>query len=371
MVKLTAESKISFEDIFGADGQDLSVEKLENLLDRLIEDEAQKSDADPNELIRVVHEGEVIWVTAEQAGDFLKESSTDGEEANLRRNVERSLKGNRQILQQELLLLLALATSTFERNRKANLVGKQEAERVGPALKRREGEIHSTFRDMAAVERKIELYRKQQPILVEYEQRMGELLNAQQAGDLDTAREIAGKLVTDKRQYVLLSRALQPDVSEAYYHRLQSQKIKKKILGTQKEMVVGRGQSLQLEITDLHNRFKKIKSDATAQAADQSSGPVNLDEAREKLAQTREAIEERVKEFEIVKKEAHIISKQEAETDAVISHIAENVLGDTELAVDVDKQVQRAGAKKSAVKKPTAAPKAAKTTGMATSDRRR
>ncbi len=362
-------SRISFGEIFSEESGLLSVEKLEKLLDNLLEEEAKKSSADPDQLIRIVHQGEVIWVTAAQAEEFLNETSSDGEEVALKKNVERALKGNRNILQQELLLLLALATSTLARYRDNNILTREELDRLEPALRRRENEITSTFSQLAQVESKIETYRKQQPVLAEYERCMAELLNAQQVGDMQKAQAIAAKLVQGKRQYVLLSRALQPDVNESYYHRLESQKIKKKILNTQQGMVTGHERALQLEIGDLHNQFKKIKADATAGV---SAGTTNIDEARAKLTKTKEEIEGRVKELETVKQESQVIAKQEAETEATIAHIAENVLGDTDLAVDMDKHMQQQAQKKSMTKAPPVGGGVKKPgTGMATSGRRR
>lgn len=358
-------TSISFSDIFGGSNGELSLEKLEGLLDRLLEEESAKQNTDPNQLIRIVHEGEVIWVTSAQAKEFLNEATSEGEEAKLRMNVERALKGDRRILQQELLLILAFATSTFERYRTDERLSKETIERIEPALSRREQEIGTTFRQLEQVEAKIESYRNRYPILGEYEKRMGELLNAQQKGDIATARNIAVDLAKGKKEYVLMTRALQPDINEAYFHRLQSQKIKKKILNTQQGLVSGRGTNLRIEIADLQQQMKGIKAEA-------GLGNVDPLSARNQLIQARDSIQDRVKELETIVQESKVIAMKEAETDAVISHIAANVLGDTELSVDVEKQVQRVENKRTMTKTHSPSPtRQSKGTGMATSHRHR
>ncbi len=359
----SAESSgLNFDEIFGAEQGDISIEKLEEMLEKALAAEASKQDVSPNALVRIVHDGEVIWVTSSQAAEFLQETSASGEEASLKKNVERALKGDRKLLRQELRLLLAMAKSTFERYREGEKINAKVAERTGLALDRRENEINTTFEQLDQVEIKIEAYRQKQPVIAKYEEQMGALLNAQQVGDLDTARNLAGQLAQDKRQYVLLSRALQPDVNESYFNRLEGQKTKKKILGTQQVMVSGRGENLKVELKQIQGRYKQLGS--------KKGDAANAAQVKEEMQQTKQAFDERAHELKAVQQESKVIARQEAETDAVVSHIAENVLGDTELAVDMDKQKQQMSQKKSTTKAPAAAPPKKKSIGMATTGRR-
>lgn len=361
--KAEESSGLNFEEIFGAEQGDISIEKLEEMLEKALAAEASKNDVNPNSLVRIVHDGEVIWVTSAQAAEFLQEDSASGDEASLKKNVERALKGDRKLLRQELRLLLAMARTTFERYREGEKINAKIAERTALALDRRESEINTTFHELDQVETKIEGYRQKQPVIAKYEEQMGELLNAQQEGDLDKARTLAGQLVENKRQYVLLSRALQPDVNESYFNRLEGQKTKKKILGTQQVMVSGRGENLKVELKQIQGRYKELGSK-------QKSDEGNTEQIQEEMEQTKQAFDERAHELKAVQQESKVIARQEAETDAVVSHIAENVLGDTELAVDMDKQKQQMAQKKSPAKASAAAPPKKKSIGMATTGRR-
>lgn len=373
MIEEDNVGSLSLERLKGNPGE-VSLDRLYEVLDQLITSEAQKQNTSPNELIRVVHNGKVTWVTAQQAGLYLRSDSADEEEEQLRDNVERALKGHAKLLHQELWVLLAIAQGTFKDLRNQGLFESQEARKIEPSLRRREDEIRDTFTQLYEVEGRIAAARERQPLLAEYEARMGQLLNLQQVGKLDEARTLAIQLAAGKKRYVLLSRVLEPDVNTAYFYRLNSQKTKKKILTVQQTMCLKKEGSLGLHIEELQSHMETVKGQmahAEATMAGDATQAEIISKAQDKLLKTDQEMQQVHGELHAVKAEARVLRKQAKETDMVIEHIATDILKDPSISVDVQSQVRSIEQRRK--QQPVKAPSAPKRTGgirMSTVDRR-
>jgi len=366
---------VQMQDLLKAGGVEASLNRLYATLDQLITSEAAKKDVNPNELVRIVHDGKVTWVTAQQAELYLKSDSSDEENRKLRANVERALKGESRIIHQELRVLLALAQGMFRKQSDEGLLAKEETERIGPSLQRRDYEIKDTFEQLSDVEQRITAARERQPLIADYEQRMGKLLNLQQAGQMDEARKIAAELAADKKKYILLSRALEPDVNTSYYYRLGAQKIKKKILNVHQTFCHKQEGAVDVHINELRSHLHTVQqqmSEAESVAGLDPTQAEIAEKTKTEMEKTTQEIEEASNELQAIRSETKVLQKQEKETQQVIEHVATNVLQNKELAVDVQSQVKNLAARKKI--QPRKAPPAQETSSkirMATADRRK
>jgi len=302
---------------------------------------ASKRNINPNELVRVVDNGKVSWISAQQAQLYLQSDaqSTDG----LREKVERALKGDARILHQELRVLLAITAGTFENLNAEGLFDEKEQEKIRPSIQRRESEISDTFTQLYEVEGRISSIRARQPLIAEYEERMGRLLNLQSEGRIEEARELARYLATEKKKYVLMSRAIEPDVNTAYFHRLNAQKTRKKTLNLQQNLCQKKEGAIGLRIDQLQTKMETIEDQINRAEMTEATDPTQAEialRAKEELLLADHEIQEANHQLAAVQTENKVLEKQEKEAQMVIEHIATNVLKDKELAIDVQAQVK-------------------------------
>lgn len=338
-------ASILFEEIAAGDSGEVPLDQLYEAMDRLVASKAEKLDTNPNQLVRIVHEGKITWMTARQAESYLRSESEDEKEQKLKTHVESALKGEARVLHQELRILLAIAAGTFKDYRSQGLVDDREAQKIEPSLRRREDEISETFTQLCEIESRIATVRKQQPLLADFEKRMGLLLNLQKEGKTDEARELAKQLVQDRKKYMLLTHALEPEVNTGYFHRLNAHKIKKRILNVQRNLCMKKEGVLTLHLDELRSQMQTIREEKTqAEAAESDEEPKHADILRKILAQmvkTDQEMQETRGELRAITTETRVLRKQEAQADEVIEHISTNVLQDQDASVDIQAQVRQ------------------------------
>lgn len=331
---------ISFQDLFGSNNGEISMERVEAFLNKVVELASEQAQVNPNALVRVMHGGRITWMTHEQAAEYMKESSAS---STIRQDVENALKGELKHIRQELEVLLAIAQYTLDQFRKNQLVAPEEIKRIEPGLQRRQYEIREGVSQTAESETLVEEKRRRNPIINEFELMMGQFLREKSKGDMQKAAELAKVLSEKKKQYILITRALEPDVRTIYYHRLNLQKTKKRLLHTQNELCSSRKDSLVIELNDLKGKLTSVKQQTQeAEYAGQDTAAATID--RIDLydeGQVKREITEKVTELETLKKETAIIDRQEAAVDSVINTISVHVLGDTEVKVDLKAQLQK------------------------------
>ncbi|MGC9327987.1 MAG: hypothetical protein ACP5I1_10165, partial [Candidatus Hinthialibacter sp.] len=238
-------ARVSIQELFGSSGENISMERVEAVFSKMIQIASEKAQTHPHSLVRVVHGNRVAWMTRQQAADYLNKSSQN---ASLRDDVEKALKGELKHIRRELELLLVIAQYTLEQFRKNQQISLEAVQRIEPGLQRRQNEISQDVSRAAESEAIVEKARRRNPIIAEFETMMGEFLQEKSKGNLQQAKEIARRLSEKKTQYVLATRAIEPEVRTIYYHRLNLQKTKKRLLHTQNEMCSSRQDSLLIEL---------------------------------------------------------------------------------------------------------------------------
>lgn len=324
---------VSFSEIFGEEEGSISLSRVEAFLNQVVRVASENADASPNQLVRVVHGNKITWMTQKQAAEFLEaENNPD-----IQRDVERALKGELKYIRQELEILLALALYTFRQFKETNAISQEDINRIEPSLRRRKQEINEGIIQTSETEALMREKRRRNPLLDEYEQIMGEFLNHRYTGDQRRAKELASKLSQKKKQYLLLARAIEPDVRTIYYQRLNLQKTKKRILNTQNELCASRKDALMIEMTDLNHSLEDIRREfieAEQRGLGTAAGAIDHINQYDLTLKENE-LTNKAKELQALNQESAIIEKHEREVDGVIQHITENVLQDTEVKVNV------------------------------------
>ncbi|MBZ0255345.1 hypothetical protein K8I31_04755 [bacterium] len=310
------------------------MDRVEVFLDKVMAAISDRVSINPNQLVRVMHKGKVVWMTQEQAVNYLDQ----GESGSLVNDVQMALKADLKIIRQELEILLALATYTVKKYKEQEAISSEEIARIEPSLGRRQYEISDGVTQTAQSEALLQEKRRRNPMLDEYEDMMGQFLNEKAKGNMDEALRLARVLAERKKKYILLSRAIEPDIRTIQYHRLNLQKTKKRILNTQNDICSTRIDALQIELNDLQTSINQVKSntaDAEERGMDSASAEISKLRIYD-IEETKKEIEQKATELSTLEKESSILERQEQEVDAVISHIAENILGEVDAKVDME-----------------------------------
>lgn len=317
---------ISFADLFGEDNTKLSMERVEAFINRAVELSSTIANITPNQLIRVIHEGKILWMTHQEAKNYL--ANTD--QADLQEDVEKALHGALIYIRQELEILLALANYTFNKFVQDKAISPMEINQFSASLQRRKAELKESVSQTAHCEAILKAKRRENPLLDEYEQLMGEFINAKNHGDMDTAMKLARHLAEKKKYYLLLAHSIEPDIHTIYYHRHNLQKAKKRIINTQGQLCSSRLESLRLEISELQENLESIKNQLKA-AEDNGEETASATLKKEDLfsLKTKEKeLTNKSSELLSLKTESKILEKQETKIKSIIQQIQENVLQD-------------------------------------------
>ena len=309
---------ISFESIFGTT-ENLDMDKLDQFLAEMMEETFKNANHSPNELIRVVDRGAIRWMTAEQAEDFLHQNG-DEEDQEFQHNLQMALRGDSRILSQELRILLLLAIGTMKKYETEQAIPMEEIRRLEIQLTRLSRNIHGYLGELSQIESRIKDTRQRNPILDEFEGKMGKLLNFQKEGENNKALELAKELAAIKKRYVLLSKGLINDNNLAYHCRLDLQRQKKSVLSSHRYMAAQREGALQEELLDLRKSIDNIKSILARESGD------GRQKYEQMLDQKHEVVVKDENELQVVQHEQAVLEKKENETEAVISHIQDSVL---------------------------------------------
>ncbi|MEW6236156.1 MAG: hypothetical protein AB1656_12285 [Candidatus Omnitrophota bacterium] len=347
--RTTGAVAMDFNALFDENGK-ISMERVEAFLNKATQIASEQARVYPNHLVKVVHGGKVTWMTQKQASEFLETSHTP----ELQRDVQRALKGELKIIRQELEILLAIANYTLQQFKQKELVPKNEIERLEPSLFRRQKEISEGVAQSTECEAIMAEKRRKSPLLDYYEQMMGEFMNAKDNGNITRAAELAKLLASNKRQYLRIARAIEPDVQTMYYHRLNLQKTKKRIISSQNEICSTRKDALQLELEQLRENIHSVRQSLeSAEEEGLDAAAAQIDKLRFYDAdKAEEEIMEKSGELEALTKETSILERQENEVDVVIQHISENILKESEIKVNLE-EIQKTPRKSAAQMQPS------------------
>lgn len=329
-------SSVKFEDIqelFDTDSA-ISMEQVEQFLDKAVQHASQKAKVQPNQLVKIIYDDKVTWITQSQAREYLSRS----ENPDLQKQVRRALTDELRVIQQELEILHTIASYSFNQFKRRQAISKKDVERIEPSLKRREREITDGLSETANCESLISTKRRNAPILDEYESMMGEFINEKNKGNESKAVTLAKQLAKMKSKYLLYARSIEPDVQSLYHYRLNLQKTKRRLINTQNQICYSRKDFLGFEMEELYRSIQEVQgsiAELKELGLDTLSHKDNEEEIQN-MAEAQRKLESKKSEMSALDTESKILEKQEKEVTQVINHISENVLQESESKVNMD-----------------------------------
>ncbi len=345
-------AKISFHDLFRDECENASLSKLNDFLTKIVDLSSETHGVSSAALVKIIHNNDLIWLTQQQADQYLQTNRYHDQEASLRKAVEKALKGESKCIKQELQVLMTMAELTMEQCRNDPYIDQIEVRRLVPQLKRSQNEIDQAVEDIERLEDHIADTRKSQPQIVNYEKKVGELLEHKHNGQWDKARQIARELEKKKTQYLLNCRAIEPDLNSINYRRLDLQKVKKRLLSIHRYLCAQKVDGLEIEINELRKRMKTLQLKPVDRIPAEANEPSFMYEMKE----LSERIEHDEELLTTVSSQDRLFKTQESSTQSVITEIACNVLKQPE--IDITEQLAGLNARQKTLDSPRAKPKA-------------
>lgn len=314
---------IDFSELFDSEEGSISMDRIQTLLDKVMELASEQAKTAPHELVRVIHGGRITWMTRQQAAEFLKQTINP----DMREAVDQALRGKLVHIRRELEILLAIARYTLGQYKKQQALPPEDVQRIEPGLKHRERELREGLAQTVECETLLEQKRRARPLLGQYEDMAAELLEAQAMGNWQRAKDLAGELARKKKQYLLASRAIEPETQALNFHRLGLQKTKKKLIGAQSEICSSRRNALQSELGQLQRDLLTLQGPAQHGRL-QETEPTGAYLNRQRIAglnEVRNQIAQRQSQLAALQQEGEVLQFQERQMDSLIQSISEQV----------------------------------------------
>lgn len=330
-MKIQTEASISFESVFGTTPDDIPLAQVENFLDKVVQEHFQKTKSDPNQLIRLVDRGKVLWMTAEQAENYISQMDEEHRKS-AEKKLNETLRGDSQVLSQEIKILLLMAFGTLKRFNQEKLIPHPEILRIERVLNRLGRTVYTTLDNLRQVEQHMRDTRRKNPVADEFERKMAQFLTWQKQGENEKAAILAKDLVTLKKKYVIVSKVLTNDKNQSQTHRLEAQRQKKSILSNHKYLSAQREGVLQDEQKDLQTNINNVRAIIDKEQGD------SRQKYEELLKVNEDKQSQNAQELSVVQREKVILEKKEKQTDELIQQMETELSAEPQTAESPQKE---------------------------------
>ena len=321
----TGSISISFDEIFGSNPENITLDKLEEIVSQVVSETIQNTNRDPNELVRIVEDGKISFLTYEEAERILNSKEKNLKD-NLQKNLQNAIRGDSKTLAQEMRVLIAIAQGTVNKYRESHLIPEPELLRTEPQIMRIGRQIINILNQLIEIEQKIRAIRGKNPLMATFEKKISELLVLQKQGEHDAALLLAKEIAGLKIRYLRLSKTLDSDQRQSQFVRLDIQHQKKMILNMQRYLTAQRVGVLQEALEDTRKTINNIKAVLVKSSSDDKDRYSKVLNHHETIAVKSS------KELTTLEKEKNILEIQEKETDLVITCVEKTLKKDQERA---------------------------------------
>ncbi len=313
---------LSFDDIFGKSQDDVSMRRMEHILEEVLQQTFENASASPHEFVHVVTHDGIQWMTTAQA-QALIQSNEENKNSELQKSIQIAMQGSSKLLAQEHKILFLIAQNTLNRYRLKQLIPLEEVQRCEPNVLRLGRTVCSLLDKLIEVEIRIKEIRETHPVLKEFEQKMGLFLTHQKNGDQQEAQKLAQDLSTLKKRYFVASRGLSSDSNQSMVLRRDLQNQKKSILSWQRYLAAQRAGQLQSTLQDDRRMIENLQVVFSKSSLDKQL------EYNKLLEQKKLSYNSGQLELGAVQHEQVLLEQKEKETEAVIEHLHEEITGET------------------------------------------
>ena len=274
---------------------------------------SKKKKVPSDSLVKVIHHGRVTWFTAEEAQRLIADLDDDNKrEASFKANLEKALRGSSRTLAEEIRVLFNLSIQTLFQRIEEGIVEDEQAEQYTTSLRRRFEEAEDNIEDLLDIEADLTARKRAEPVFASYEKKLAEMMRYQKTGNFAEAAVLAKQLMNEKKHYLLRSRALEPLTYAAYYYRLDLQKIKSRVLDTQRQLC-------EMRDSLVKNELQKLRTTLGAQTDDLFEAPEDLPESPGPEA--RQTIKSYQRELQTLALESRALMKTIEEAERICKWI--------------------------------------------------
>ncbi len=298
---------VSFDDILGSNPEEITLDRLENFFNQIIRSSSQKSNL--SQFVRVVEADRIYWMTAEEADTFLRHSAQQTHPD----PIQQVLRSDYHILGKEIKVFLLLISDAVKQYRADRSIPEVELNRIEPIIIRYGRQIRYQLKQCHQIQERINETRNRNPILNEFEQKMGDLLANQKKGNHEAAASIAHELAGMKHRYVRLSQLLKSDLNDAKKLRIEIHRLKKNIISTHRYLAAQREGVLESEIQNLQENVASLTVLLQRSEKQQKNGFVLA------LQEKSQQLDRKERERKAIQKEQQILKMKEEEIDLLLS----------------------------------------------------
>lgn len=309
---MSDQLSITLEELFSYSAETIDFTQLNNLLEGIVQKALGDRGLSEDQLVRVVDSGRIYWLTAAEAKEKMKLAKEQQDER-LKHSLNFALNATSKQLGMEIQVLMAIAFHTLNTYHDRELIPLAEIKRTEPNLTRISRTVIYQLDQLREIEIQMDDLRQKNPILDDFETKMGQLLNHQKKGNSQEALVLARELAGMKQKYLRVSRGMQGHNRDNAHMRYEIQHSKKSTLSWQRYMAAQREGILQEENQDLRKSVENVK--VLLERA--------VDEKKERFQKQFEyrsrQLKENQQELDKVQQEIEYFKTKEEETDQVIS----------------------------------------------------
>ncbi len=309
------------------DGQ-LDLSRFDALMRAILEESAKTSNVPSHKLVRVIRDNRVIWTTAEQAKkmvDYHRHHSLSDDSEAIANKIELAISGDISHLEDEMLILLCMAESTYKDNQE-----------VLQKLERRRKDVLNVTTEIREGEMELAQRKRKTGIVDTFEEKMGLMLQARDRGQEKRANDLAAELRLIKSKYLLFARGLEPQIQKIRQLRGELVRTKEKVLIHIKNSVTQEEKSLSLSIDSLEKNMKSLEDSFNKIAHSSGTDSKDLDSMKTRIAKVQSAIKSKTERIESIQQEKAALN-QEIETAKVVA----DKLGAPSLDDSINEQVKK------------------------------
>ncbi|RJP23041.1 MAG: hypothetical protein C4527_20875 [Candidatus Omnitrophota bacterium] len=299
----------SFKDLILLKDGKLDLSRFDALMRGVLEESIKSSNVPPHQLVRVIRDGRVIWMTVEQARnmvDYHRHHSIADTSATVANAIEMAINGDINYLEDEMLILMCLAES-----------GNSKNDDVMAKFTRRKQEVFRLVNEIRDSESELQRRKRETNIVSDFEEKMGLMLQARHKGQEQRAIQLAQELRVDKKKYLLFARSLGPDIQKIRQLRGELVRTKEKVLGHIMEGVGAEANSLSLSIDSLKQNMDQLEKAFNQSAESMKVDNKYVEALKQKMAGVQKAIEKKTERIEAIEQEKAALQQEIEKTKLV------------------------------------------------------
>lgn len=294
-------------------------EKIELLIDQITGIAAKKAGIPPSEIIKIVEEGKVYWMTGDEVRTFLQ-TKPDKTGDGIEQLTHDALFGDVIPLSQDVRITCQFAKTRLNDYTKDQRIPDKDIHHFAPKLSRMDNILHYSLKSLFEVETEINETQRKNPIVRQFNDKIHVFNQSRQSGNLRLASKIAKELMEIKNDYSRVNRGIESNISQSRQLRIDIQQQKKALLDCHINIVDRRKNVLNDTIDRFQNTLDRMYvSFDDSDLSNKSSIPAKT------YLEEKKRLDTDRKEYNLLHSEHTYLVLKEQETSSVVSRMQETL----------------------------------------------